>query len=74
MTTRKWTLIGVGLVALLVVAVALIRALHQQPSMSFDPAVASLTIEEYPIVAAEVDSPGHFEFLDRMPDAVLARR
>ncbi len=33
-----------------------------------------LTIEEYPIVAADVDSPGHFEFLDRIPDDVLARR
>jgi len=33
-----------------------------------------LIVEEYPLVAADVDSPGHFEFLDRIPDDVLARR
>jgi len=49
-------------VALLVVAVALIRALHQQPGATSN------------IVAADVDTPSHFEFLDRIRDDVLARR
>jgi SanA protein len=35
---------------------------------------AGLTIEEYPIVAADVDTPSRFEFLDLIPDDVLARR
>jgi hypothetical protein len=33
-----------------------------------------LTIEEYPIVDASIDSPGHFEFNDRIPAPVKARR
>lgn len=33
-----------------------------------------LTIEEYPIVDEVVDSPGHFEFNQRIPAPVLARR
>ena len=73
MTTRKWTITLVGLVVLLVVAAVLTRELRQQPGASSN-IVAGLTIEEYPIVAADVDSPGHFEFLDRIPDDVLARR
>jgi hypothetical protein len=38
------------------------------------PAAASLTIEEHSIIAADVDAPGHLEFLDHVPDEVLARR
>ena len=60
MTTRKWTIVGIGLAVL-------IRELRQQSGTSSD-AVAGLTIEEYPIVAADVDTPGHFEFLDRIPE------
>jgi hypothetical protein len=33
-----------------------------------------LTMERYPIVAASLDWPGHFEFAARIPAAVLARR
>lgn len=33
-----------------------------------------LTLESYPIVAASLDAPGHFEFAARIPEAVLARR
>ncbi len=33
-----------------------------------------LTMESYPIVAASLDAPGHFEFNQRIPAAVLARR
>lgn len=73
MTTRKWTLVGVGLVALLVVAAVLTRELPQRSGASSN-IIAGLTIEEYPIVAADVDAPGRFEFLDRVPDDVLARR
>ena len=72
MTTRKWTIILVGLVVLVVAAV-LIRELRQQSGASSD-AVAGLTIEEYPIVAADVEASYRFEFLDYMPDEVLARR
>lgn len=42
-----------------------------------EPQVSSLgplTMESYPIVAASLDHPGHFEFTDRIPPAVLARR
>jgi len=35
---------------------------------------ASLTIEEYAIVSATVDTPTRFEFLDRIPEDVLSRR
>jgi hypothetical protein len=37
-------------------------------------AAASLIIEEHPIISADVDAPGHFEFLDHVPDEILARR
>ena len=37
-------------------------------------AVASLTIEEYPIVAADIAAPNRFEFLHCVPDDILARR
>jgi hypothetical protein len=73
MTTRKWIIILVGLAALLVVAAVLTRELRQQSDASSN-IVAGLTIEEYPIVAAGVDTPSHFEFLDRIPDDILARR
>ena len=33
-----------------------------------------LVVEEYPIVAQEVDSPGRFEYLDRIGDDILDRR
>lgn len=36
--------------------------------------LGSLTLESYPIVAASLDAPGHFEFAARIPGAVLARR
>jgi len=49
------------------------RELRQQSDTSSD-AVAGLTIEEYPIVAADVEAPYRFEFLDYIPDEVLARR
>ncbi|MDY6877743.1 MAG: tetratricopeptide repeat protein [Chloroflexota bacterium] len=50
-----------------------VQELRQQlsPSSGF---AGGLIVEEYPLVAAAVDSPGHFEFLDRIPDDVLARR
>ncbi|MDY7080265.1 MAG: tetratricopeptide repeat protein [Chloroflexota bacterium] len=50
-----------------------IQELRQQlsPSSGF---AGGLIVEEYPLVAAAVDSPGRFEFLDRIPDDVLARR
>jgi hypothetical protein len=73
MITRKWTLVGVGLVVLLVVAAVMTRELRQQPGASSS-IVAGLTIEEYPIVAADVEAPYCFEFLDYMPDGILARR
>ena len=50
-----------------------VRELRQRLNGAFT-TVTGLTIEEYPIVAADVDSPGRFEFLDRIPDDVLARR
>jgi hypothetical protein len=33
-----------------------------------------LVVEEYPIVAEEVDGPGRFEYLDRIDDGILDRR
>lgn len=36
--------------------------------------LSPLTMESYPIVAASLDGPGHFEFNQRIPAAVLARR
>ncbi len=50
-----------------------VQELRQQlsPSSGF---AGGLIVEEYPLVAADVDSPGRFEFLDRIPDDVLARR
>jgi len=45
------------------------------PAIQVTPsAAAGLTIEEYPIVAADVDAPSRFEFLDLIPGDVLARR
>jgi len=73
MTTRKCTIVLVGFVVLWLAGCGATGELHQQPSASSE-AVAGLTIEEYPIVAADVDSPGHFEFLDHVPDDVLAQR
>lgn len=35
---------------------------------------AGLTIEEYAVVSATVDAPKRFEFMDRVPEDVLARR
>ncbi len=32
-----------------------------------------LAVDEYPIVAAEVDGPGHLEYTDRLGDDILAR-
>jgi len=34
----------------------------------------ALTVEEYPIVAAEEDSPDHFEYMDRIGSEILAKR
>jgi SanA protein len=49
--------------------------LQPAPAIQATPsAAAGLTIEEYPVVAAAVDTPGRFEFLDLIPDDVLARR
>ncbi len=33
-----------------------------------------LTVEEYPIVSADVDGPGHFEYMERIGDDILAKR
>lgn len=33
----------------------------------------ALTIDEWPVVAADVDTPSHFEYLDRLGEAQLAR-
>jgi Tol biopolymer transport system component len=33
----------------------------------------ALTVDESPIVAAEVDGPGHFEYTDRLGEQILAR-
>ena len=33
-----------------------------------------LTVEEYPIVAADVDGPGHLEYMERIGDDILAKR
>jgi hypothetical protein len=33
-----------------------------------------LTVEEYAVVEATVDSPSHIEFLERIPDKVLEKR
>ena len=33
-----------------------------------------LTVEEYPIVAADLDGPGHFEYLERIGDDILTKR
>ncbi len=50
-----------------------VRELHQRLDGSSVTA-AGLTIEEHPIVAADVDTPSHFEFLDRISNDILARR
>lgn len=34
---------------------------------------ATLTIDEWPVVAADVDNPSHFEYLDRLGEEQLAR-
>ncbi len=38
------------------------------------PAPAGLTIEEHPVVEKSVDTPGHFEFKDRIPAEVFQKR
>jgi hypothetical protein len=35
---------------------------------------AELTVEEYAVVDASIDSPTHFEFLERIPEEVLSKR
>ncbi|MDH7475749.1 MAG: hypothetical protein QHJ74_17375 [Anaerolineae bacterium] len=36
--------------------------------------VSALTVEEYPIVVQEMDTPSHFEYFRRIPSEVLERR
>lgn len=38
-----------------------------------DDGLPSLTVEEWPIVAAEIDGPGHFEYTDRLGEGILTR-
>jgi hypothetical protein len=38
------------------------------------PQPGELTVEEYAVVEASVDSPSHFEFMERIPDEVLEKR
>jgi len=33
----------------------------------------TLTVDEYPVVAAEADTPGRFEYLDRLDEEILSR-
>jgi len=73
MTTRKCTIVLVGFVMLWFAGCGAAGELRQQPGATSN-IIAGLTIEEYPIVAADVDTPSHFEFLDRIPDDVLTRR
>jgi hypothetical protein len=42
------------------------------PTATLEP--ASLVVEEHPIVAADVDGPGHLEYLERIDAAILAKR
>ncbi len=37
-------------------------------------AACDLTVEEYPIVAQDMDSPGHFEYFQRIPAEILEKR
>jgi len=43
-------------------------------ALAIENARRGLTIEEYPIVAQEVDSPGHLEYFQRISSQVLERR
>jgi hypothetical protein len=36
--------------------------------------LGALTVEEYPVVSGEVDTPSHLEFNQRIPEAVFAKR
>jgi hypothetical protein len=38
-----------------------------------DDGLLTLTVEEWPIVAAEIDGPGHFEYTDRLGEGILTR-
>jgi len=70
-----WT-VGIFLLLLVVLLLAGCGAASEsrpQLGASSD-VVAGLTVEEYPIVAADVDTPSHFEFLDRIPGDILAHR
>jgi hypothetical protein len=71
--TRQLTIAGIGLAVLLLAGCGATEELRQQPAASSDPTTA-LTLEEYPIVSADVDTPSRFEFLDRIPSDILARR
>ena len=37
------------------------------------PSPSILVVDEYPVVAADVDGPGHFEYTDRLGDEILSR-
>jgi hypothetical protein len=79
--------LGVCTIALLALNIALnpVRATEPSSSSTSEPeatagapaskiTAADLSVEEYPIVAQEVDSPEHLEYLQRISAATLSKR
>lgn len=64
---------AVLLLILGLVGVGVLRNLPRQTELAVGPG-APITIEEYPIVERSVDQPGHFEYNDRLTEAIMKKR